>query len=264
MKRLFFILLCAGMLVGCSEQTSKEQNNSAPLNQQEFEMLYTDPDKFKGRTVDFYAKVFTEPEKSEDGIAFQAFADPKNGEKNTIVYYPKNDVDVKNEDILHIKGVVKGTFEGENAFGATLKIPAIEATFIEKTDYITAFSKPLKTLDLNKEINQKGYVFKLNKVEFAKDETRAYITIQNNTKEKIGFLSMDAKMLVGNKQHTPMDNFETGYPEVPTDILPGVEVDAILRFPAIDPSTKEFKFHFEGYSEDFNMNLKPFVFEVKQ
>ncbi len=63
---------------------------------------------------------------------------------------------------------------------------------------------------------------------------------------------------MGNTQHEKADNFEAGYPEVPSDILPKTNVEAIIPFPAVNPSEKAIKFYFEGSSENYDINIEPF------
>lgn len=262
----FVLLLVA--TTGCSSEQSstsknddKKQESKEPLSKEEFTKMISNPDKYKGAKVDFYAKIFVEPEKDDDGIYIQAFADPKNSEQNVIVVAdPKTDV--KNEDIIHVVGTVRESFEGENALGGKVTAPIIDAEKVEKADYVTAFSKPIKTIEVNKEINQHGYIVKLNKVEIAEDETRAYVTISNQSNAKINFWEHNAKLLVGNTQLDRADNFEAGYPEIPTDILPKTNVEAIIPFPATDANEQVIKFYFEGSSENYDINIEPFQFEV--
>ena len=62
--------------------------------------------------VDFYAKVFVQPERDKDGTYIQGWAGPNNS-MNTIIGIKDTKIDVQVEDIIHIKGEVKDTFEGK-------------------------------------------------------------------------------------------------------------------------------------------------------
>jgi hypothetical protein len=269
---LFVALLLVVGVVGCSskETSSGSKNDNKkqekpvskePLSKEEFVKMISDPDKYKGAKVDFYAKIFTEPEKDDDGTYFQAFADPKNSNQNVLIGVPDPNLDVKNEDIIHVVGTVIKSFEGENALGGKVTAPVIKADKVEKADYVTAFSPPLKTIQVNKEINQHGYIIKLNKVEIAEDETRAYITISNQSNAKIDFFEYNSKLLIGNKQLEIQSNMEANYPEVPSEILPKATVDVIIPFPAVDANEQVIKFYFEGASENY-IDIQPFQFDV--
>jgi hypothetical protein len=243
-----------------AEQTMSS-NNSSLLSKDEFKQMYSDPDKFKGRKVDFYAKIFQEPEKDENGTYIQAFADPDNSEQNTLIQVSDTKLDVKNDDIIHVVGTVEKKYTGKNGFGADVSAPVITATKVEKSDYGTAFDPATKTVTVNKEINQNGYVIQLNKVEFGTKNTRAYLTITNNSKEQIDFNSYDAKATQGSTQFE-VDSSNLNYPELKTEILPGIKEEGIVLFKPINPDGGNCSFIFTGSSENYELEFSPFTFNV--
>jgi hypothetical protein len=268
MKRIFsvtFFLMLVFSLAACSssEDTSsntnqKEKKSSELLTKEEFTKMYSDPKEYKGSKVDFYARVFVEPEKDEDGTYLQVYADD-NDERNTIVGIEDPDLQVEADDIIHVVGTVEDVFEGENAFGAVITAPAIKAETIEVTDYATAFAPAIKTIDVNKEIDQHGYVLKLNKIEIAEKETRAYVTITNNSEDTITFYSFNTKLISGGKQFEETDDFN--YPDIQSEILPGVTTEGIIAFPVI-PESGDLKVFMEGSSDNYELDFTPFEFDI--
>jgi hypothetical protein len=261
-------------LMGCgSSEESKQTNsnssseetkkNTTLLSKDEFKQMYSDPDKFKGRKVDFYAKIFQEPEKDEKGTYIQAFADPDNSEQNTLIQVADPKLDVKNDDIIHVVGTVEKRYDGENALGGSISAPVITATKVEKSDYGTAFDPAIKTVTVNKEINQNGYVIQLNKVEFGTKNTRAYLTITNNTKGNVMFNIYESKATQGNKQFE-IDNDSYGkYPEFNTEILPGIKEEGVVVFKALDTNGQNARFIFDGHSSsDYSLEFNPYTFDV--
>ncbi|OFI05274.1 hypothetical protein CLOACE_18420 [Clostridium acetireducens DSM 10703] len=258
--------LIIGLLVGCggnSSTSTSSKTNSKPLSQEEVQHMFSNPDKFKGRSIDIYAKIFVEPEKDDNGTYLQAYADPKSLSKNILIKINDPKLDVKNEDIIHIVGKIEKKFEGENALGGKVTAPVITADKIEKADYAEAFAPALKTIDINKETNQNGYVLKLNKVEIAKDETRAYVTVTNNTKDKINFYTFNSKLVQGTKQIQEGENYQGNYKQINDEIMPGVKEEGIVLFKQVDPKGDNLKLHFEGSSENYELHFEPFTFEVK-
>lgn len=267
-KALLFSSLVALSLAlsGCgggSGTTASNQKEATPLSTQEYSQMYTDPTKFKGRKVDFYLKVFREPEKDEKGTYIQAWADPKSSNGNTLIAYADPNFQVKDGDYIHVVGVVRDKFTGKNAFGAEVSAPIIDAELVEKTDYITAVAPALKTISVGQEQNQKGYKVKVEKIEFAKEETRVYVTVKNESKDKINFYNHATKLVQGSTQLEPEMNFEGDYKQIQSDILPGVSSDGIIVFKAIDPKAGDIKLITDGSSDNFNMQIKPFEFNVK-
>jgi hypothetical protein len=258
-------------LMGCGSGGSKQTNgnssseetkkNTTLLSKDEFKQMYSDPDKFKDRKVDFYAKIFQEPEKDEKGTYIQAFADPDNSEENTLIQVSDPKLDVKNNDIIHVIGTVEKKYTGKNGFGAEISAPVITATKVEKSDYGTAFDPAKKTITVNKEINQNGYVIKLNKVEFGAKNTRAYLTITNNSKEQIDFNPYDAKATQGNTQFE-VDSSNLDYPELKTEILPGIKEEGVVLFKPLNPDGGNCSFIFTGSSENYELEFNPFTFNI--
>jgi hypothetical protein len=272
-RKLLFsgvVLLAALALVACGDSSSSEGAETKKedstkkrklLSEKEFEKMFSDPKKYKGAAVEFYARIFVEPERDSDGTYLQAYAN-NNGERNVIIMSNDPDLDVASEDIIHVKGVVKDIFEGENAFGAQLTAPAIVAESIEKADYQTAFAPAKETIDLNEEKNQHGYKLEVQKVEIADKETRVYVKVKNETGDKISFYSFNAKLIAGGKQLEEEMNYDANYPEVQSDILPGVEAEGIIVFPALPEGTNAFQLYFEGSSENWELDFEPFVFDI--
>ncbi|AYA78025.1 DUF4352 domain-containing protein [Bacillus sp. Y1] len=271
LMKISILLLSILSLVACgSEETNssetneskntkqKEEESGKLLTEEEFTKMFSDPKKYKGSKVEYFGRIFTEPEKDDEGTYLQVFADD-NDELNTIVAINDPNLTVKTDDIIHITGTVTDVFKGENLMGGTIVAPAIKADKIEISDYATAFAPAIKTIDVNQEMDQHGYLLKLNKIELAENETRAYVTITNNTQDTISFYTFNTKLVVGNTQYE--ENNEFNYPEIQSDILPGVTTEGIIVFPVI-PESRELKIFAEGSSENYELDFTPFEFTI--
>lgn len=237
-------------------------NDSSLLDKDEFKQMLSNADKFKGRKVDYYAKIFIEPEKDDKGTYIQAYAAPENSTGNTLIQISDSKLDVKKDDIIHIVGTVEKKYTGQNSFGAEISAPVITASKIEKSDYATAFDPAIKTVDVNKEIDQHGYIIKLNKVEFGTENTRAYLTITNNTNGNVMFSTYESKATQGNKQFDKDDSYGK-YPELNTEILSGIKEEGVAAFKPLDANGENVKLIFEGHSSsDYSLEFEPYTFEV--
>jgi hypothetical protein len=247
-----------------SEAAKTKEVTKGKLAAVDYDKLYSDPKKYKGYEVELTGKIFNEPEKDDKGTYFQMWGDPENSEKNTLVAINDPKLQVKADDYVKIKGVVKDQFKGKNGFGAEVTAPAITADSVEKVDYITAVAPTLKEVKLDKEINQNNIIVTLQKVELAKNQTRVYLKIKNNTQAKASFYSNSAKLIVGTSQleeeYTSPET--TGLKEIQSDILPGVETEGVIVYPAIDPSQTLFKLNAEASSDNYDLDFQPYVFDV--
>jgi hypothetical protein len=275
MKKALFTFIFAALslsLAGCGEETSTtdganeaasevSESKGTLLSADEFEKMFSDPKKYKGSKVEFYGRIFVEPERDSDGTYLQVFAN-NNSERNTIIMIEDPNVDVAMDDIIHVTGTVKDAFEGENAFGGVITAPMILADSIEKTDYQTAFAPAKQTIELNAEQNQHGYKLTVQKVELADQETRVYVQVANETNNKIYFYTFDAKLIANGKQLEEEMNYDANYPEVQSELLPGVTTDGIIVFPALEEGVSTFQLYFEGSSDNWEIDFEPFVFDV--
>lgn len=273
MKKITFIavlVLLMAMLGACGGKTEKSPSSAdgnktkGALKTEDYDKLYTDPKKYKGYEVELTGQIFTEPEKDDDGTYFQMWGDPKNIEKNTLVGINDPKLDVKSGQYVKIKGVVKDEFEGENAFGATIIAPVILAESIEVVDYITAVAPTIKEIKVDQEINQHNFIITLQKIELAESQTRVYIKVQNMTDDNASFYSGSTKLVVGNKQFEEeyMDSETTGLPEPQSDLLPNIETEGVIIYPAIDPNEESLKLYAETYSDNYDLDFVPYVFDV--
>ena len=87
--------------------------------------------------------------------------------------------------------------------------------------------------------------------------------ITNNTNENVYFDGYGAKLISGSTQYETKDNFGSGLPELPFDILAGIEAEGVLTYPAIEEQSGTFTLHAEGYSDNWELDFKPYVFEVE-
>lgn len=244
-----------------SSEKSEETEDTTPLSESEIKQMYTDPDKFMNRTVTLTGRVFTSPERDEDGIYFQMFYDTENHDLNTIVAYLDPDFELEEGDYVKLTGVVSGNFEGENAFGGTVTAPQIIATSLEKSSYTEVVSPALKTVTpKGTSSTQHGYTVSLTKVEFAKNETRLYFTVENGGKATFNLYSFDTKLIQNGKQYEEETNYDADYPEIQSDLLPGVTTEGIIVFPAIDQ--KNFQVVLDAFSDDFDEDFELYTFDV--
>lgn len=269
MKKLFqslLLLFFISLLAACENGTKflEASKKHEPLSKlEELENMYKNPKKYKGREVEFYARVFVEPQQSENSTYFQVFMN-NDSDRNVIVFSDKLDVDLEGDDSVFIHGVVRDVYESENIFGGgTVTAPLIEAKNVEKVSYSEAFAPTKKTIVVNQTQEQHGYIVTLEKVELADEETRLYVTVKNESKNEILFYDSDSKLIVNNKQIEAVNNYKANYPEVPFELLPGVESSGIVAFPKIEETSATVKWHVEGYSHNYDIEIQPFVFEFK-
>ena len=242
-----------------SKQISKKEAKEAVLvPEKELDYVYSTPEKYVGKRVIIKGKVSDSVKKSKDGMTFDIYADPNSLNKNSTIYYDKLDINVKDEDYVIIDGIVLGE---EDVDDLNLSDVNIKATKITKSNYIEVCSPTIRTYKINKTINQKGYKVILKKVELAKNQTRAYVTVKNSGSGEFDLYDSSAKLIQGHKQYDPDTDFDANYPDFPDTIDKGVKAKGVISFPKIK-NNKSFTLKIPASSDNYEEDIKDYVFNV--
>ncbi len=237
------------------------QSSSTKFTNDNWGLALTGANSYKGASVLVYGKIFLDPQVSSDNIAFQMYTNSDATSGNTIVVGPST-LRVKQGDYVRVEGKIYDMFEGTNAFGATLSVPRIAATKVDIVSREQVVAPATKTIAITKAINQSGLVITLERVELANQETRFYVKVENQSTEKASVYTFDAALLQGTKQLKTKMIFDSGYPDLPSDMLPGVEAETVLVFDAVQPSGS-LKFIWDGPRlQNYSLNFKPYQWDV--
>ncbi len=108
---------------------------------------------------------------------------------------------------------------------------------------------------------RKGTALTVDKVEFAKTETRVYVTVNNGGKDNFHVYSFNTKIIQENNQYEEEPNYDADYPEITSDLLPGAQSTGVIVFEPLKQT--DFKLYIEGYSDDYSVDFEDFVFDIK-
>lgn len=241
-----------------TESTSSVRS-SHKFDRSNYALLASKPEAFKGASVDVVGKVFGTVEKDVEGIYWQMWADPKTNEFNTAVAYADPNFALKSDDYVHVIGKVTGSFKGKNAFGGEVTAVSLAATRATVVDAVAAASPAKRTATLNTSQSQHRLVLILEKVEFADDETRVFLTVNNGSPDKASFYSFNAKAQQGSSQYDAESLSD--YPDVQSELLPGVKSSGVLPFPRMDLS-QGLKLILEARTDNYRLDFSPYIFEV--
>ncbi|HVI39310.1 MAG TPA: hypothetical protein VM577_01505, partial [Anaerovoracaceae bacterium] len=221
MKKLIpiivLILFCTNIsLTSCgsnqasdnADQTVSETNNSnaIPLSDIEIQQMYSDPDAFEGREVTLTGVVFAQVERDDEAVYFQMNQDIENYDNNTVVAYQDPGFELSDGDYVRLTGIVKGAFEGENAFGGTVTAPQILADKCEVVDYKEAVVPTVKEITVDQTHDQYGYLVTVEKVELAEKETRVYVNVTNNGGSNFSLYGFNCNLLQDSSQYDYQTN----------------------------------------------------------
>lgn len=273
MKKIFLAIAVAILLAGCAGNTgsgsqeparrpseSVEEPQLAPLTEDEIKRMYSSPEDYIGRTVELVGQVFAGVDYDEDGVYFQMWADAENFNNNTVVAYLDPSFTVEDNQYVRVKGTVADVLVGENMMGATVTAPLIRADELAVLTYKEAVMPTIAVAEATtKTIEQRGYSVTVQTVELAEEETRAYISVTNNGSSTFSLYAFKMLLIQDGTQYEYTWNFMADYPELQTDIRPGITSEGVVVFPAIKEAP--FQIIMEGDSGDWNEDLEEYVFD---
>lgn len=246
---------------GCgSTETAPEDR--VYLEENEIDAALSDGDSYKGKYINIAGKVFN-VDKDGDTVAMQVWYDADNANQQFIVYADKEMAgSVKEDDFIKVDGKITGTFTGENYFGGEIKALMIEAESLEVGGYDDLYAPAESTKEIGETKDQHGVSVTLEKVEYAKGEARVYVTVKNDSGDTASIYTYSAKAIQDGKQFEHQDNYEAGYDSDIGEVLDGASKEGIIRFKGLDPD-KGFKLTMEAYSDNWDITLEDYVFEVE-
>ncbi|MBV9279216.1 MAG: hypothetical protein JOZ41_03965 [Chloroflexi bacterium] len=222
-------------------------------------VLQTDADTYKGATVDIVGKVFTSPQRDARGTYWQMWSDPKNSEWNTAVAIADPTFQISDGDYVHVVGVVRGRAEGTNAFGADVTAVEVFASKATVVDALAAATPAERVVQADQQQDQNGVTIRVQRIEFAPDETRVFVAVSNGSGSTAHFYDFDAKAVQGTTEFSAKSF--TDYPEVQSDILSGVVSSGVVTFPAMNPD-RDTILVFQVGSDNFDATFQPYRFDV--
>ena len=247
------------LLASCG---SSEPAEKVYLEESEIDAALADGDSYKGKYINIAGKVFS-MDKDGDTIAMQVWYDVENAEQQFIVYADKETAgSVKEEDFIKVDGKITGTFTGENYFGGEITALMIEAESLKIGGYDDIYAPAESTKEVGQTQDQHGVSVTVDRVEFAKGEARIYVSVKNDSGDTASIYTFNAKAIQEGKQFEHQDNYEAGYDSDIGDVLDGASKEGVIRFKGLDPD-KGFKLTMEAYSNNFDIELNDFVFEIE-
>lgn len=241
-----------------SPSVSTPPQPKADFTNANFAILFAKPNSYFGATIEVAGEVSNFP---EPGL-LQTYV---GGDVNTdtVVHYNETFVFVQN-DCVKVTGIVEDEFAGINMFSAIRTVPSISARTIDKIDCTRAINPAEKIVVIEKAQAKGGIKVVFHKVEFSDKNTRVYLTVDNmNPRTSIGFYDFNAKAIQGKRQYSTTYSFDVDYPQIKSDIPPGVEENGVIIFEPVDYKTQtSARFQFEATRQDTYDSLD-FIFLVR-
>lgn len=244
---------------GGSSPSSGANDGDPPITRADWNRVVAQPDGFEGRVArGITGKVFV-LERDGSTLALQMYTDDDYGDGNTIVGVLEENADgVQDDDFVRVDGTVGPAFTGENAFGASLTAPTIQADSVKVITPLEAAPAAVATTQVRRSQSQGGVTVSLRKVERLQRGGRISLTVRNRSGSEISVYDSNAKFIQGSRQQDPESSFSIELPSFEGDIQSGVNDDAVLVFDRMRPGPARLVL--EWFSSDYTVSTSPFEF----
>lgn len=252
---------------GSKETGTYKDDVIVPLTGNDIKTLATDTDSFVNHVVSGKGEILVTPT-LEDDVYFVQLNPIENDAVNENtpywLYINADNYDLKMDEFntyIEYTGRVMGAGEGTTAFGTEIKAPEIIVYDYKQIDYAEALMPAKETKDVKQSVKQHDFTLTLDKIEFAENETRLYVTAENNSKDNINLDCYGARIIQDGHQYDIEDNYMADYPQLSCEIYPWAKSSGVLVFPAF--KNAPFELVMDAWSDNYDIQFDDFKITIK-
>jgi hypothetical protein len=256
------LALSAGVTTGCGGTESSSNGSQASVRtftRDDWGELAAAPDGFKGARVDIVGSVLGEPTKDGNVTYWQMWPHPTNVDWMAVVGFEDSSFTIADGDYVHVVGTVQGETKGRIPLLATLDAVAVRAETVEVVEESAAAPPALRTVVVAKSVEQHRLIVTVDKVEFAANETRVYVTVSNQSTASASFNGYKTRAVQGQTEYKPPDL--SPYPWVEQELPPGAVSSGVVLLPGTNRA-QAVKLSFEPRTDDYQVEFSPYIFEI--
>ncbi len=275
MKRKVWVLILALALVSgltacgdadLSEEAAEEEPDY--VSEEEIPDVFLNPDAYAGRYIVLTGQIskMIDSEQTEEQQAFQAYYDTK-GDTGDYVVYCSREISVKENEYMEVEGKIQGFATFVTASGEQRDIPVIEAVSVTEKSYLDIVTPAIAEVTPEEaSVTQHDLTVTVDRVEFAEDETRIWITMQNDSAKAVDIYPKNSLLVQNGAQYAynwdSMTLYEADEAEPADRLLSGNKSSGLLVFPAISIE-EESQLYIENiYSDEYEEEFDPFIITI--
>ena len=215
-------------------RVSTDAPNTPPLTNRGAVVAARAPSDYKGRELDIKGRVVNDPEYDAGGTHFQFFVKGAGGEADLVLDYPAN-IEITAGDFLQIKGVVRSVFVGSAEDGThieTLRVEVEKMTPLRAAQVLAPATSVWR--DPGRGVTKNEITVAVDRIEFARGETRAYLNINNGGNSGAVVEIFNSVIEQKGQLFSPLGNPPPEYKKLPVDVGPGKKAKGVLVFPPVN------------------------------
>ena len=237
------------------ENAEEEKSALDYIDQSDIHKVFGDPYSYIGKHIIIVGQVMN-TYKEGSITTVQAWHDIDNLSEDFITYIADSN-NFKNDEIIIVDGEIEGVFRAENIFGGEISEPQIKAESITKSTYAEAVAPALETREINKGVTEADVTLTVLRIEFAENETRIYVTLENKSGYTVNAYTNGARVVQEGKQYDADYNWKAGYPTIDR-VSDNASSEGIICVKALEPQ-KSITLHVDASSDNWDIHMNEFV-----
>lgn len=249
MKKIILMLGISILLIGCSS------NGISYVSEDQIEEVFETPDKFTGKGIKIGGKisnVFTDDNKTIYNILV-------NQKDSSYIILTSDKKDSFKEDEYVLVDAKITDSSRVSKYGDI----AAENIKMTKSTYIESMVPTIKYVDVNQTKSSSGIDITLVKVEFAKNQTRAYLKVVNNTDDNFNVYMTRTMFVLDNKEYEEDSDYNLEDLMLNLRLTKNETQEGIMTFEQItNYEGKTIKLIVGGLSSDYKNKFEQVEFDI--
>lgn len=215
-------------------------SEEAPVDRELYTTLNTDSSEYTGRQVVSMAQVLYDPQYTEEGIyfSFRSVSPEQDGHVlYGLAFWPGEDPGLSDRSYISMTGTLLGDYSYVDSYQFQDRGPALYLTELSLSSYGEIFAPAIITLFPQVQEEHDGCAMCLERVEFAKKESRFFVNLENDTGKSIRILVQEAEAFQDGQFYNCQVNYNSEDFSIYEEIPDGESRTVILTFPTIVPDS---------------------------
>ena len=216
-------------------------SEEAPIDRELYTTLNTDSSEYTGRQVVSMAQVLYDPQYTEEGIyfSFRSVSPEQDGHVlYGLAFWPGEDPGLSDRSYISMTGTLLGDYSYVDSYQFQDRGPALYLTDLSLSSYGEIFAPAIITLfPQGQQAEHDGCAMCLERAEFAKKESRFFVTLENNTGKPIKIQIQETEAFQDGQFYNCLINYNSEDTSIYEEIPDGESQTVVLTFPAIVPNS---------------------------
>ena len=233
-------VVVVGAVAACTEvdgsvvEVDGMETTKPLLTNSDWFISHSDASAIEGREVDLRGRVFQILEGfDDDQTTVYVWVDIDNDGLPTALVMRVPPETIAPESFVRVRGVVEGSELYRDSGGREAKAPRIRVKFLTVTDRL-GIRPALWVAGVNQPLTQFDVHVTLERVEFAAEETRILVKVENRRDEMIQAIGTRLSIRQGDAEHRAIFPVGQGVPPPPGRVEMGTVERGWFQFPPLD------------------------------